>query len=86
MATALFVFDHKYPSDNSGNYYYSSGFDEEFFNRYYKIFNRFDIFGRVTYLSNTSSLKNIDFPSRFYLLESNKQLFMSKNESSYFRC
>lgn len=78
MASALFVFDHKYPIDKLGNHYYSSGFDHEFFKRYFNIFERFDIFGRYVYVDDTSKLTKIKYKSRFYLVESNKKLFFSK--------
>ena len=41
----LFVHDHKFPN-NGDNYYYSYGFDEEFFNRYLSIFGSLRIIGR----------------------------------------
>lgn len=75
MAKALFVFDHKYPVDQKGTVYYSSGFDEEFFARYYNIFEQFDILGRSSFVSETSKLKDVQYPSKFYLLKSNKSVF-----------
>lgn len=80
MATALFVFDHKYPCDENSNYYYSSGFDAEFFNRYYQIFDRFDIFGREKKVYHKEKLKKILYPSKFYLVESNKNLILAKDK------
>lgn len=76
MASALFVFDHKYPIDKEGTVYYSSGFDFDFFDRYYKIFDSFDIFGRPANLVN-STAKPVDlsiFPVNATLVQSNKNL------------
>lgn len=42
----LFIHDHKFPSDGE-RYYYSYGFDEEFFRRYLSIFDELNIIGRV---------------------------------------
>lgn len=74
MAKALFVFDHKYPVDQKGSVYYSSGFDEEFFARYYNMFEQFDVFGRYSFVSEISQLKAVQYPSKFYLLKSNKSV------------
>ena len=77
MAKALFVFDHKYPCDDHGNCYYSSGFDQEFFRRYYSIFEQFDIFGRLRNVSTLDSNDIIEFPTKFYLVSSNKKIISS---------
>lgn len=80
MAKALFVFDHIYPVDSKGNVYYSSGFDEDFFDRYYQIFDSFDIWGRKKII--TPSEKNIvvSYPSKFYLAESNKKIWENRSK------
>ena len=72
MATALFVFDHIFPVDSAGNCYYSSGFDEDFFKRYYSIFDRVDIFGRKRVKDALDAKNIVAFPSKFYLFNSNK--------------
>lgn len=78
MASALFVFDHKYPCDLEGKLYYSSGFDEDFFDRYYRIFNRFDILGRKNIITVSKNKAAVSYPSRFYLFESNKAIWKSR--------
>lgn len=77
MSKALFVFDHKYPCDTNGQYYYSSGFDEEFFSRYYEIFDDLVIFGRKEIISSESAQKKnkIPFPCEIITFSSNKKIF-----------
>lgn len=74
MATALFVYDHKFPKDVEGNYYYSSGFDEEFFKRYFNIFDQFNVFGRVRYIKKVEGFSIVEYPSKFLTVESNKKI------------
>lgn len=76
MAKALFVFDHKFPLDNTGKYCYSSGFDQEFFSRYFNIFDQFNVFGRVINV-NEGAAKPIDvslYPTNITTVVSNKNL------------
>lgn len=76
MASTLFVFDHKYPIDSKGVYYYSSGFDKYFFSRYFNIFEKFDIFGRLQVISEGSATP-IDlkrYPTHITTVASNKNL------------
>jgi glycosyltransferase involved in cell wall biosynthesis len=48
----LFVHDHRFPRINN-EYYYSYGFDEEFFKRYLSIFDKLTIIGRDSELQLT---------------------------------
>lgn len=48
---SLFVHDHKFPK-NKDEYYYSYGFDKEFFNRYINIFEEIDVIGRYKNIDN----------------------------------
>jgi glycosyltransferase involved in cell wall biosynthesis len=43
----LFIHDHKFPNDGK-TYYHSYGFDNEFFNRYLTVFDKFNIIARKT--------------------------------------
>ncbi|WLR49050.1 glycosyltransferase [Halobacillus litoralis] len=54
----LFIHDHKFPRLNN-QYFYSYGFDEEFFRRYLDIFNRISVIGREKEV-NGSNLKPED--------------------------
>ena len=59
----LFVHDHRFPRKNK-NYYYSYGFDEEFFKRYLSIFDKLSVIGRhedLESLENDKINKNIKF-------------------------
>ncbi|AOY75603.1 glycosyltransferase [Clostridium formicaceticum] len=47
----LFVHDHRFPKIGD-DYYFSYGFDEEFFNRYVSIFGSIEIIGRETIVDN----------------------------------
>lgn len=76
MASALFVFDHKYPIDSERTVYYSSGFDEGFFARYFNIFERFDVFGRSVNIKKGTAVP-VDtnlYPTRITTVISNKNL------------
>lgn len=60
---ALFVHDHKFPKKNN-EFYFSYGFDKEFFNRYLEIVDEFEILARES--NGNSGLlskvnKNINF-------------------------
>lgn len=79
MSKALFVFDHKYPCDINGCYYYSSGFDREFFSRYYSIFDEFVVFGRKEIISEESAKGKtpIEFPCEIITFNSNKNFLTS---------
>lgn len=79
MANALFVFDHKYPIDSKGQVYYSSGFDKDFFERYFDIFDGFDVFGRLVDIGGAVATPiDLDsFPTKFTLIKSNKRLNMA---------
>lgn len=79
MTSTLFVFDHKYPKDNEGTYYYSSGFDQDFFSRYLQIFDRFDIFGRSVIINKGTAIP-IDsnkLPTKITTIASNKNLLVA---------
>lgn len=45
MAKGLFIHDHKFPKDNN-SYFFSYGFDAEFFSRYKNIFSQLNVIGR----------------------------------------
>lgn len=79
MASTLFVFDHKYPVDANGVFYYSSGFDNYFFSRYFNIFDEFDIFGRFQTVSENAAVP-IDtekYPTSITTVVSNKNLVIA---------
>lgn len=79
MASALFVFDHKYPVDSNEIFYYSSGFDQYFFSRYFNIFDKFDLFGRSKIIQEGTAIK-IDrekYPSQITTVASNKNLLVA---------
>ena len=80
MAKAIFIFDHIYPVDSEGNVYYSSGFDEDFFDRYYHIFDKFNIWGRKKVISPSERNIKVSYPSKFYLTESNKKIWKIKSK------
>lgn len=77
MASALFVFDHKYPIDTKGRYCYSSGFDQDFFGRYFEIFDRFDVFGRYLKIEDGKAkpIETSVYPTTVYTVTSNKNIF-----------
>jgi len=54
---ATFVHDHKFPK-NGLTYFYSYGFDKEFFERYLNIFDEFEIIARERELSNKETTKS----------------------------
>ncbi|MCE9241043.1 glycosyltransferase [Bacteroides thetaiotaomicron] len=76
MTSTLFVFDHKYPKDDEGTYYYSSGFDQDFFSRYFQIFDRFDIFGRSLIIDKgiATPIDYCKFPTKITTIASNKKM------------
>ncbi|MCT1901855.1 glycosyltransferase family 4 protein [Oceanobacillus sojae] len=62
--SGLFVHDHKFPKDSNGCYYYSYGFDKEFFGRYINIFNDLSVIGREVECNEATEEKvekDIDF-------------------------
>lgn len=77
---ALFVFDHKYPCDCDGQYYYSSGFDKEFFSRYLEIFDSLDIIGRRVEKDCNILFDNekISLSIKFFTIRSYKELSSQK--------
>lgn len=72
---ALFVHGHKFPF-NKGVYYYSYGFDEEFFNRYLLVFDELSIIGRRVEISTEESKKvqPVDNSIYFFTLKNFSQL------------
>ncbi|SFH07597.1 Glycosyltransferase involved in cell wall bisynthesis [Desulfotomaculum arcticum] len=52
----VFVHDHKFPRYGEA-YYHSYGFDNEFFNRYLNIFDKFDIIARETKIDFEEAIK-----------------------------
>lgn len=59
----LFVHDHKFPKKNN-QYYYSYGFDKEFFNRYIDIFGEIGVIGRYKESDNNKKemlVRNVSF-------------------------
>lgn len=72
---ALFIHDHKFPCKD-GIYYYSYGFDNEFFNRYLLVFDQLEIIGRnveIT-LEQTINTTKVNSNIRFYNINSLSQL------------
>jgi glycosyltransferase involved in cell wall biosynthesis len=71
----LFVHDHKFPKNNR-EYYYSYGFDKEFFQRYTSIFQNLTIIGRESVLDNNIKYKTekVSPDVKFYTIQNLKQL------------
>lgn len=76
---ALFIHDHRFPSEN-GVYYNSYGFDEEFFSRYLLAFDDLEIIGRHVKISE-EELENtpeVQSKIKFLTLNSFGQLRLRK--------
>lgn len=59
MAKGLFIHDHKFPKINN-SYFYSYGFDEEFFCRYKNMFSQLSIIGREVELEEINQSDKIE--------------------------
>ena len=72
---ALFIHDHKFPK-NEDYYYYSYGFDEEFFNRYLDIFDDFGVVAREneTDDKNNNQSQPVEKKVEFLTVKNYKQL------------
>ena len=68
----LFIHDHRFPRINN-EYYYSYGFDEEFFKRYLSIFDKLAIIGRDSE-PNQSLKETVSKEIDFYTFKNLKQL------------
>lgn len=79
----IFIHDHKFPKKEN-NYFYSYGFDEEFFRRYKNIFVQFDVLGREVKSDEDYGLKNnkIEDDINFFTIKNYKEL-LNKGKRRY---
>ena len=80
----LFIHDHKFPKGN-GSYYYSYGFDKEFFSRYLSIFDELEVIGRQVEARDATKKDSniIQSDISFFTFKSLKQLLSKKTRNVF---
>src|SRR5699024_5389472 len=74
----LFIHDHKFPKGN-GSYYYSYGFDKEFFSRYLSIFDELEVIGRqVEARDATKKDSNITYLTKLIVKKANYVIYVTE--------
>ncbi|MBT2731071.1 glycosyltransferase family 4 protein [Carnobacterium sp. ISL-102] len=83
MVKGIFIHDHKFPKQEK-NYFYSYGFDAEFFSRYKNIFEQLNVIGReVTYNENYNKRsEKIEDDVIFFTIRKYKDLLNKKKRIS----
>jgi len=76
MTKGLFIHDHKFPKGNN-SYFFSNGFDAEFFSRYKNIFSQLSIIGRETECDANykQTYNHVVVDTDFFTIKSYKKLF-----------